>query len=66
MAKTMLRAIIGVFAFGLLSLSAAGQAQTENVSLAQAAEPITITMTADHWQTKENAEFLRQLGFFTA
>jgi hypothetical protein len=30
------------------------------------AEPITITMTADHWQTKENAEFLRQLGFFTA
>jgi hypothetical protein len=66
MAKTMLRAIIGVFAFGLLSLSASGQAQTENVSLAQAAEPITITMTADHWQTKENAEFLRQLGFFTA
>src|SRR5882757_2408670 len=32
--------------------------------IAQAAEPITITMTADHWQTKENAEFLRQLGFF--
>ncbi len=31
--------------------------------LAQGAEPITITMTADHWQTKENAEFLRQLGF---
>ena len=21
-------------------------------------------MTADHWQTKENAEFLRQLGFY--
>ena len=32
--------------------------------LAQAAEPITIPMTADHWQTKENAEFLRQLGFY--
>ena len=64
MAKTMLRAIVGVFAFGFLSLSAAGQAQTKNVSLAQAAGPITITMTADHWQTKENAEFLRQLGFF--
>ena len=32
--------------------------------IAQAAEPITITMTADHWQTKENAEFLRELGFF--
>ncbi len=30
----------------------------------QAAEPITITMTADHWPTKENAEFLRQLGFY--
>jgi uncharacterized damage-inducible protein DinB len=33
MAKTMLRAIVGVFAFGLLSLSASGQAQTEHVSL---------------------------------
>ena len=32
--------------------------------IAQGAKPITITMTADHWQTKENAEFLRQLGFF--
>jgi hypothetical protein len=32
--------------------------------IAQGAEPITITMTADRWQTKENAEFLRQLGFF--
>jgi hypothetical protein len=28
------------------------------------AEPITIPMTADHWQVKENAEFLRQLGFY--
>jgi hypothetical protein len=34
------------------------------LSIAQGAEPITITMTADHWQTKENAEFLRQLGFY--
>ena len=33
MSKTMPRAIVGVFAFGLLSLSASGQAQTENVSL---------------------------------
>ena len=32
--------------------------------IAQGAEPITIIMTADHWQTKENAEFLRQLGFY--
>jgi hypothetical protein len=32
--------------------------------IAQGAESITIAMTADHWQTKENAEFLRELGFF--
>jgi hypothetical protein len=32
-------------------------------SIAQGAEPIQIAMTADHWQTKENAEFLRQAGF---
>ncbi len=32
--------------------------------LANAAEPLTINMTADHWQTKENAEFYRQAGFF--
>jgi uncharacterized damage-inducible protein DinB len=33
MNKTMLRAIVGVFVFGFLSLSAFGQAQTESVSL---------------------------------
>jgi hypothetical protein len=32
--------------------------------IARGAEPITIAMTAAHWQTKENAEFLRHLGFF--
>ena len=32
--------------------------------LAQGATPINIVMKADHWQTKENAEFLQQLGFF--
>jgi len=32
--------------------------------IAQAAEAIAIPMTPDHWQTKENAEFLRQLGFY--
>jgi hypothetical protein len=32
--------------------------------IAQGAEPITISMTADRWQTKENAEFVRQLGFY--
>ena len=34
-----------------------------SVPIARATEPITIPMTADRWQTKENAEFLRQLGF---
>jgi hypothetical protein len=46
MAKTMLHVIVGVLAFGLLSLSASGQAQTEKVSAR--GEPITIAMTADH------------------
>jgi hypothetical protein len=32
--------------------------------IAKAAEPITIAMTADRWETKENAEFFRQLGFY--
>ena len=32
--------------------------------IAHGAEPIQIAMTAERWQTKENAEFLRQLGFF--
>jgi hypothetical protein len=34
------------------------------LAIAKGAERITITMTVDHWQTKENAEFLRQLGFY--
>ena len=34
------------------------------VPIIRAAEPISIGMTADSWQTKENAEFLRQLGFY--
>jgi len=32
--------------------------------IARAAEPIAINMTADHWDTNNNAEFLRQLGFY--
>jgi len=32
--------------------------------IARGAEPITVAMAADFWQTKENAEFLRQLGFY--
>jgi hypothetical protein len=31
--------------------------------IARGAEPITIAMTPDHWQTKENAEYFRKLGF---
>jgi hypothetical protein len=31
---------------------------------AQGGEAININMTADRWQTKENAEFFRQLGFY--
>ena len=50
MTKTLLYAMAGVLACGLLP--------------AQAAEPMPIAMTADHWQTKENAEFIRQLGFY--
>jgi len=61
----MIRAIAGVFALELLSVSAYGQTQTDNVSRARAPEPIAIAMTASQWETKENAEFLRQLGFFT-
>jgi hypothetical protein len=32
--------------------------------IAGGAEPLPIAMTAEHWQAKENAEFLRQLGFY--
>jgi hypothetical protein len=34
------------------------------VPVARCAEPITINMTSNQWQTKENAEFVRQLGFY--
>jgi hypothetical protein len=54
--KTMFRAFVSVSAFGLLLLSA-------SVSRAKSAGPITIAMTADRWQTKENAEFFKQQGF---
>lgn len=52
----MRRALAGLFSF--LSLSAFAHAQ------AASRQPIDISMTADRWQAKENAEFLRQLGFF--
>ena len=34
------------------------------LQIAHSAEPMNITMSADQWQVKENAEFLRQLGFY--
>jgi hypothetical protein len=57
MAKTLRRAIFGVSLFCLLPWSASTGAQPTAI-------PIPIQMTADRWQTKENAEFLKQLGFF--
>lgn len=63
MATITLRALIGMSAVGLC-LSASVAARPEDVPRAQAVRPVVIAMTADHWQVKENAEFLRQLGFF--
>ena len=34
------------------------------LAIAHGASPIAIQMTAEQWQTKENAEFFRQLGFY--
>jgi len=56
MNRTMFRTIVSVVAFGILSL--------HTIAAEVPAQPITIAMTAEHWQVKENAEFLRQLGFF--
>src|SRR5215831_18400856 len=35
-----------------------------SLSIARGATPIAISMTAERWQTKENAEFYRQAGFY--
>jgi len=50
----MFKQIFTTTLFGLLALSTS----------ARAAGPINIEMTADRWETKENAEFLKQLGFY--
>jgi len=55
---------VAVLAFGVLSLPTSGRAQSDHTLRAAAADAIPIPMTADRWDTKENAEFLRQLGFF--
>jgi 3-keto-disaccharide hydrolase len=64
MSITTFRAPVACIAFGLLSIAASEPAQAERAARAPAAEPIAVPMTADRWQTKENAEFLRQLGFY--
>jgi len=50
------KAVLNSMAFCISFLAA--------LPLAQCSEAITVAMTPDHWQTRENAEFLQQLGFF--
>jgi hypothetical protein len=54
-------ALIGL---ALLLLSSSGRAQAGRAARAPAAEPIAVAMTAERWQAKDNAEFVRQLGFY--
>ena len=61
---TILRTHVAVLAVAVLSLSTSGRAQSDRPSRAPALAPIAVPMTAERWQTKENAEFLRQLGFY--
>jgi hypothetical protein len=64
MKMTSLRTPVAVLAFAVLSLPRSGRAQSDALVPVIAADPMAIPMTADRWETKENAEFLRQLGFF--
>src|SRR5262245_47301201 len=64
MKTTTLRTHVAVLALAVLALSTAGRAQYYRLSGAPAGDPVPVPMTADHWETKENAEFLRQLGFY--
>ena len=61
---TTLRTHVAVLAVAVLSLSTSGRAQSDRPSRPPALAPIAVPMTAERWQTKENAEFLRQLGFY--
>ena len=49
---------------GFLSAVTNGLLAQTPVPIVQGAESITIPMTAERWQAKENAEFLQQLGFY--
>jgi len=63
--KNTIRRHIAAVAIGLLWLTSPTRAQSvDRPSRAPDAGPIAIPMTADRWQTKENAEFFRQLGFY--
>ena len=64
MKMTTLRTHVAVLALAVLALSTAGQAQYDRLSRAPAGDPVAVPMTAEHWETKENAEFLRELGFY--
>jgi hypothetical protein len=64
MKMTTLRTPVAVLGFAVLLLPTSGRAQSDRLVRAAAADPIAIPMTADRWEAKENAEFLRQLGFY--
>jgi len=64
MKMTILRTTVAVLGFAVLLLPTSGRAQSDRLVRAAAADPIAIPMTADRWEAKENAEFLRQLGFY--
>jgi hypothetical protein len=64
MKTTTLRTHVALLALAVLALSTAGRAQYDRLSRAPAGDPVAVPMTADHWETKENAELLRQLGFY--
>jgi hypothetical protein len=64
MKMTTFRTTVAVLGFAVLLLPTSGRAQSDRLVRAAAADPIAIPMTADRWEAKENAEFLRQLGFY--
>jgi hypothetical protein len=64
MTMTVLRTPLAALVIGLLSLPTPARAQSDRPPRAPAPDAMTIPMTAERWQAKENAEFLRQLGFY--
>ena len=64
MNMTAFRTYVAIVLFAVGWLPAAARTQSGPPLREAAAQPIAVPMTADGWQTKENAEFLRQLGFY--